>query len=384
MAQSNLSSRQAGIYERLGLRPFINAGGSYTRYGGSLMAPQVIQAMEEASGGYVSIPELQEAVGQRIAAWLGAEAALVTCGCAAALTLATAACVTRGDQEKMKHLPDTRGMKNEVVLQRSHRVEYDHAIRNVGVRLIEVGSRHELEAAISSRTAMLFFLNMAEHRGQIQRKQFVEIARTAGVPCLIDAAADIPPVENLRDLIALGFDLAAFSGGKGIRGPQSSGLLLGHKDLIQAAFLNAPPNPDRVGRVSKVGKEEIVGLWKALELYLNRDHQADWNRWEKQLQVIAEALRGIPGITTRHFVPVISSQVPHLAIEWDDRILKFSREHFLEALRQGEPRIEVSPVPTEGPRLELSSWMLEPGEEVLVARRCKEVLKDLATMAQPA
>ena len=381
MARSNSVSGQASVYERLGLRPFINAGGSYTRYGGSLMAPQVIRAIEEASGRYVSIPELQEAAGRQIAAWLGAEAALVTCGCASALTLGTAACVTGCDEEKMSRLPETRGMKNEVVLQKSHRVEYDHAIRNVGVQLIEVGSRRELEAAIGSRTAMLFFLNMAEHRGQIQRKEFVEISRTAGVPCLIDAAADIPPVENLNDLIGLGFDLAAFSGGKGIRGPQSSGLLLGRKDLIQAAFLNASPNPDRIGRVSKVGKEEIVGLWKALELYLNRDHQADWKRWEQQLQVIAEAFRGIPGITTKHFVPVISSQVPHLAVEWDDRILKLSKTHLLEALRRGEPRIEVSPVPTEGHRLELSSWMLEPGEEIVVARRFREVLQDLATLA---
>ncbi len=377
MARSSSPTRQAGIYQRLGLRPFINAGGSYTRYGGSLMAPPVIRSMEEASGQYVSIQELQEAAGQEIAARVGAEAALVTCGCAAALTLGTAACVTGCDEEKMSRLPDTRGMKNEVILQKSHRVEYDHAVRNVGVRLIEVESRRELEAAIGSRTAMLFFLNMAQHRGRIQRKEYVEIARDAGVPCLVDAAADIPPVENLTDLIGLGFDLAAFSGGKGIRGPQSSGLLLGRKDLIRAAFLNASPNPDRIGRVSKVGKEEIAGLCKALELYLKRDHQADWRRWERQLEVIGEAFGGIPGITASHFVPVISSQVPHLAVEWDDRMLKFSKEQFMEALRRGEPRIELSPVPTEGNRLELSSWMLEPGEEIVVARRCKEVLRDL-------
>ncbi len=372
---------QSSIYEVLGLRPFINAGGSYTRFSGSLMPPQVIEAMEEASKQYVSIPELQEVVGQQIAAWLGAEAALVTCGCAAALTLATAACVCRGDEDKMRRLPDTRGMKNEVILQRSHRVEYDHAIRNVGVKLIEVDSRQELEAAISSRTAMLFFLNMADPRGEINRKEFVGIARDSGLPCLIDAAADIPPVENLSALIEMGYDLAAFSGGKGLRGPQSSGLLLGRQDLIQAAFLNASPNPDRLGRVAKVGKEGIIGFWKALELYLKRDHEADWERWEEQLQVIAAALHGIPGIRTERFVPVISSQVPHLAIEWDARNLKFSRERFVEALRQGEPRIEVSPVPIQGPRLELSSWMLEPGEEEEVARRCKEVLNDFVAKA---
>ena len=381
MVQRDLQSDQSSLYEVLGLRPFINAGGSYTRFSGSLMAPQVIKAMEEASKQYVSIPELQEAVGQQIAGWLGAEAALVTCGCASALTLATAACVCGNDEDKMRRLPDTRGMKSEVILQRSHRVEYDHALRNVGVKLVEVGSRQELEEAISPRTAMLFFLNMAEPRGEIRREEFVSIAKDAGIPCLIDAAADIPPVENLSILIEMGFDLAAFSGGKGIRGPQTSGLLLGRKGLIQAASFNASPNPDRLGRVSKVGKEEIVGFWKALELYLKRDHQADWKRWEEQLQVIAEALDGIPGIRTEPFVPVISSQVPHLAVEWDAVSLGFSKEDFLRALRQGEPRIEVSPVPTEGSRLELSSWMLEPGEEEWVARRCQEVLKDFTAKA---
>ena len=219
------------------------------------MAPQVIRAMEEASGRYVSIQELQEAAGRQIAGWLGAEAALVTCGCASALTLGTAACVTGCDEEKMNRLPDTRGMKNEVVLQRSHRVEYDHAVRNVGVRLIQVESRQELEAAIGPGTAMLFFLNMAQHRGQIQREEFVEIARNAGVPCLIDAAADIPPAENLTDLIALGFDLAAFSGGKGIRGPQSSGLLLGPQGFDTSRLSERIPQcrPHRPGVQGRQG-----------------------------------------------------------------------------------------------------------------------------------
>jgi len=381
MANLQPDQGRENVYQELGLRPFINAGGSYTQFGGSLMDSKVVEAMQEASKQYVSILELQNAVGQRIASLVGAEAALVTSGCASALTLATAACVSEGDQDKIKRLPDTRGMKNEVILQKSHRIEYDHALRNVGVSLIEIENWQELESAINPKTAMLFFLNMAALEGKIKRQEFVAIAKGTGIPCLIDAAGDIPPTENLTTFIQMGYDLAAVSGGKGIRGPQSSGLLLGRKDLIHAASLNASPHPDALGRTGKVGKEEIVGVWKALDLYLGRDHQADWRRWEEQLRVISLALHGIPGITTEMFVPDISSRVPHLAIQWDAQSLDFSKSDFVEALRQGEPRIEVRPKPTTDTRLELSSWMLKTGEEVLVARRCAEVLRKVVGKA---
>lgn len=382
MSNPQPNQGRENVYQELGLRPFINAGGSYTQFGGSLMDPKVVEAMREASRQYVSILELQKAVGQRIASLVGAEAALVTCGCAAALTLATAACVSEGDEDKIKRLPDTRGMKNEVILQKSHRIEYDHALRNVGVRLVEIENQRELESAINPKTAMLFFLNMAALEGKIKRQEFVAIAKGTAVPCLIDAAGDIPPTENLSVFIQMGYDLVAVSGGKGLRGPQSSGLLLGRKDLIHAASLNASPHPDALGRAGKVGKEEIVGVWKALDLYLSRDHQADWSRWEEQLRVISLALRGIPGITTEMFIPAISSRVPHLAIQWDPQSLNFSKSDFVEALRQGEPRIEVRPKPTTGTRLELSSWMLKAGEEVLVARRCAEVLRKVVARAE--
>ena len=366
------------IYETLGVRPFINAAGTYTALSASLMPPEVVDAMSEASRSYVAIPELQEAAGKRIASLLGCEAALVTSGCAQSLTLATAACVCGTEQEKIHRVPDTSGMKNEVIFQRSHRFGYDHAIRNVGVKIIEVETRRELESAINEKTALLFFLNLADPKGQIKRQEFAEIANKRGIPCLIDAAADLPPAENLSAFTKMGYDLAAFSGGKGLRGPQCSGLLLGRRDLIQAAFLNGSPHSDSVGRGGKVGKEEIVGLLKAVELYVKSDHEREWQEWEHRVSVVEEAVQRVPGVRTERFIPVIANQVPHLAIQWDPASISLTTEQFVKALRDGEPRIEVrsrfaetSPIP----RLEIAVWMLQPGEDQVVGSRCAEVLK---------
>jgi uncharacterized pyridoxal phosphate-dependent enzyme len=366
------------IYGALGVRPFINAAGTYTALSASLMLPEVIDAMSQASRAYVTIPELQEAAGKRIASLLGCEAALITSGCAQSLTLATAACICGTDLEKIHRVPDTSGMKNEVIFQRSHRFGYDHAIRNVGVKIIEVETRRELESAINERTALLFFLNLADPKGQIKRQEFAEIANKRGIPCLIDAAADLPPAENLSAFTKMGYDLAAFSGGKGLRGPQCSGLLLGRKDLIQAAFLNGSPHSDSVGRGGKVGKEEIVGLLKAVELYAKSDHAKEWQEWEHRVSVVEEAIQRIQGVRTERFIPVIANQVPHLAIQWDPAFISLTTDLFVEALRDGEPRIEVrsrfaetSPIP----RLEIAVWMLLPGEDQVVGSRCAEVLK---------
>jgi L-seryl-tRNA(Ser) seleniumtransferase len=331
--------------------------------------------MEEASRQHVSIPELQEAAGKRIASWVGSEAALVTSGCAAALTLATAACVCGSDEEKIRRVPDTNGMKSEVIFQKTHRFGYDHAIRNVGVKIVEVETRQELESAISDKTALLFFLNLADPQGKIKRQEFAEIAKKAGIPSLIDAAADVPPAENLSAYIKMGYDLVAFSGGKGIKGPQCSGLLLGKKGLIQAAFLNGSPNADSAGRIGKVGKEEIVGLMTAVELYVKKDHQAEWKDWERQASLIGKAVAGIRGVQTERFVPEIANQVPHLAIKWDPTALRLTKEDFVKALREGEPRIEVRPSSPSEARLEVAVWMLQPGEDRIVARRCAEILK---------
>lgn len=363
------------IYEEMGLRPLINAAGTYTTLSACVVPAEVAAAMHEASKQHVSIPELQEAAGKRIASLIGCEAALVSSGCAAALTLATAACVCGSDNDKIRRAPEVSGMKNEVIFQKSHRFGYDHAIRNVGVRIVEVETRQQLEAAISEKTAMLFFLNSAEPQGQIKRQEFAQIAREKGIPCLIDAAADVPPAENLSAYIKMGYDLVAFSGGKGLKGPQCSGLLLGRKDLIQAAYLNGSPHSDSVGRGGKVGKEEIVGLMTAVELYVKKDHQAEWKDWERQVAAIGKAVSGIRSVETEQFIPQIANQVPHLAIKWDPNAIPLTREDFAKVLREGEPRIEVRPSSGREPRLEVAVWMLQPGEYRAVAQRCAAVLK---------
>ncbi len=367
-------STRPGIYEELGIRPLINAAGTYTALSASLMPREVSAAMEEAARRHVSIPELQAAAGARITSLVGAEAALVTTGCAAALTTATAACVSGTDEEMIRRVPEASGMKDEVIIQRSHRFSYDHAIRNVGVTLVEVETEEELRAAVNDRTAMMFFLNYHDPKGDIKRARFAELAKELGIPSLIDAAADLPPAENLRAFTALGYDMVAFSGGKGLRGPQCSGLLLGRKDLIDAAFLNGSPHSDSVGRIAKVGKEEIVGLLTAVELYVEKDHEAEWGDWEDRVRHIGAAVTKIGGVTAERFVPEIANQVPHLAITWDTDSVDIDRESFIQALRDGEPRIEPRPGSSDDNRLEIGVWMMQPGEHRIVASRCAEIL----------
>jgi L-seryl-tRNA(Ser) seleniumtransferase len=362
------------VYSQLGIRPLINAAGTYTVLSASTMPREVVRAMEEASRFHVSIPELHSAVGKRIAALTGAEAALVTAGAANALSLATAACVAGKDPEKIRRLPDTAGMKNEVIIQKTHRVGYDHAIRAAGTKLIEVGTREQLEGALGDKTAMMFFLNYADPQGQIKRKEFIEIARKAGIPTLVDAAADVPPPERLSEYVRMGFDLVAFSGGKGLRGPQCSGLLLGRKDLVEAAYLNGSPHADSLQRGAKVGKEEIVGLWTAVDLYTKRDHRAEWRDWESRVRDIARTLEGLRGVKTETFVPEIANESPHLRVSWDEKLLPLKNQQAAKLLRDGEPRIEIRPSAGDKPMLEIAVWMLNPGEHRVVARRVREVL----------
>jgi L-seryl-tRNA(Ser) seleniumtransferase len=240
-------------YRELGVRPFINAAGTYTTLSGSRMPRAVIEAMDAASRHFVHIEKLQDAVGARIATRLGCEAAMVTSGAAGAMTLATAACITGGDPAAIARIPDVTGLRHEVVIQRAHRMGFDHAIRAAGARLVEVVTAEEMAQALSDHTAMAFFANWLAPEGRIGHEEFLAIAHAQGVPVLIDASADLPPVENLWAFTRIGFDLAAYSGGKGLRGPQSTGLLLGRRDLIAAARANSSPNEDSIGRAMKVG-----------------------------------------------------------------------------------------------------------------------------------
>jgi L-seryl-tRNA(Ser) seleniumtransferase len=367
-----------GIYQRLGVRTCINAKGTYTYLTGSLLPTAVAKSMEEAAEHYVVLDELQHAVGRRIAQLLGVEAACVTSGAAGAMTIGTAACVAGADPEKIKRLPDTTGMKDEVVIQKAHRYAFDHAIRNVGVKLVEVESEDDLDRAISQKTAMLHFLNEAQNQGKIGLAKWVEAGKRRGIPTFNDAAADVPPVSHLSDYNKMGFDLVSFSGGKGLRGPQCAGLLLGRKDLIEAALLNNNPNEDTIGRPLKVGKEEIVGMFVAVEQYLKTDHDAEWKDWEARLDVIDKAVSSVPGVHTGRFVPEVANHVPHLYLQWDEKALGLTKAECLKQLEDGDPSIVCLGGEDYHYGVAVTPFMMKPGEEQIVARRLREVLSAAA------
>lgn len=360
-------------FKELGVRTFINAAGTYTALTGCLMPKEVMDAINYASLQYVNLNELQDKVGERIAELLQCEAAMVTSGAFSAITLGTAGVLTGMDRDKVARIPnDMTGMKTEVIIQKSHRIGYSHAIRNTGVKLVEVETRKDIEAALSDNTAMMWFLNYNNFEGKVQHEEFVEIGKKYGIPTFNDCAADVPPVENFWKYTKMGFDLVCFSGGKGIRGPQSTGLLLGKKEYIQAARLSAPPNGDTVGRGMKVNKEEILAQLIALELYLTKDHAQEWALWESQIKLINDSASSVPGVSTEIHVPEIANHVPSLRIRWNQEKVKTTPEKVRQALRDGHPSIE-----TVGGQesVDITTWMMNPGEERIVAQRIKEILK---------
>ena len=358
-------------FAELGVRPFINAAGTYTAMTASLMPPEVMAAINYASTQYVMLDELHDRVGQRIATLLRSEAAMVTAGAASALTLGTAGVLTGTDRQKTVDLPDLSGMKSEVIIQKSHRFGYEHAVRNCGVRLVEVETRDDLERAIGEKTAMMLFYNTNNRVGRIQDEEFAQLGRKHAIPTFNDAAADVPPVDNFWKYTGMGFDLVAFSGGKGIRGPQSAGLLLGRKGLIEAARLNAPPNGNTVGRGMKVNKEEMLGMLVALELFLAKDHARENREFERRAEVIRSSATAVSGVKAEVFVPEIANHVPHVRISWDGADEGTAAAAVI-AMRDGEPSIAIR---SEGNALVVGVWMMQPGEEKIVARRLRQVLE---------
>ena len=364
-------------FKELGVRTFINAAGTYTALTASLPHPEVIKAINYSALQFVKLEELQDRVGERLAELLKCEAAMVTSGAFSAITLGTAGVITGSDSEKADRIPtDMTGLKTEVIRQKSHRVGYDHAIRNAGVKIIEVETRKELEASINEKTAMMWFLNYGNPDGKIKDAEFVEIGKKYKIPTMNDCAADVPPAENLWKYTQMGFDLVCFSGGKGLRGPQSAGLLLGRKDLIQAARKNAPPNGSTVGRGMKVNKEEILGMLVAIEVYLNRDHQADWSLWVNQIKLINDAALSIPGVTTENHIPEIANHVPSIRLKWDTKKVKITPDEMRDALRKGHPSIETV---GGSESIDITTWQMIPGEEGIVAKRIKEILQQASS-----
>lgn len=364
-------------YDELGVPTVINCEGTMTVLGGSILRPELEAVMAMAGRHFVSIPDLEVVAGKRIAEMLklpDGYTALVTSGAAAAIQSGLAGILTGDNEALIRQLPDLTGMKAEVIIQKSHRNPFDHQLRSTGVKLVEIETRDQLRRAVSDRTAMMHFSNFANAAGQIKVDEWVKLAKQYNVPCMNDAAADTPPVSHLWDYTNMGYDLVTFSGGKAMRGPQCAGLLIGRKDLVAYALLNNSPHEDTLGRSQKVGKEEIIGMVKALEIYLREDHDALAKEWQDRLTRISAELTKIPGVSTSFFTPDIANHVPHMQITWDSRI-SASPQEVSKLLRSSKPPIVIGG--GEGkPGLSMCSFMLQPGEDKIVADQLSRVLRD--------
>ena len=358
------------LFKELGIRTFINAAGTFTAMSGSLMHEEVLDALRSTGHEFAMIDEVQDKVGSKIAELCHAEAATVTAGCWSALVLGTAGVLTGMDVKKVGQLPKLDGMKSDVLVQKTHNSGYVHALTNTGIRIVEVETSEDVEKAINEKTAMMWFLNYAGPDGKIADKEWVALGKKHNIPTMIDMAADATPVENMWKFNEMGFDLVCVSGGKGIRGPQSAGILMGKKDLIAAARLNAPPRGGNIGRGMKVNKEEILGMYVALEKFINTDHVKQWKIWEDRIAVMENAIKKINGVTTTVTVPPVANRTPTLNISWDNTKIKVTREEFQERLRKGNPSIEV--MGGKDFAIGITSWNLQPGQEKIVATRLKE------------
>ena len=366
-----VSSVRRDFFKELGLRTFINAAGTYTSMTGSLMPKEVTDAISYGTTEYVNLDELQDKVGERIAELLECEYATVSSGCFGAMSIGMAGILTGMDPKKVKQLPNTEGMRNEVIIQESHTIGYAQALTNVGAKVVKIKTARDLEKAINKNTAMLWFLNANTDQGAIKCEEFIALGKKYNIPTFIDCAADVPPVENLFKFTKMGFDLVAFSGGKGIRGPQSAGLLLGKRKYIEAARMHTPPRGETIGRGMKVNKEEVLGMLAALELYLQKDHKAEWAMWEAQVKLISDSALEIKGVETEVHVPKYANHVPSLRIRWNQNLVKITPNEVRDQLKNGHPSIQtVGDNSTVG----ITTWMMVPGQERIVATRINEIL----------
>jgi len=374
------------IYSRLGVKTVINCRGTWTYLSGSLEFPEVRQAQVEAANHFVNVIELQRAVGRRLAELTGAESGIVTSGAAGAMAAATAGCMAGSDDKYIWQLPDTTGLKHEVIMV-GGRSAFDSAIRLTGAQLVLAYSPEELANAINDNTAMIYTTDLGD---KLQKE--LSIAKERNVPMLLDDAAGIPPVENAKLYARMGVDLYCFSGGKGLCGPQCSGLLLGRKDLIESALLNCSPREGAVCRPMKVGKEEIIGCLTALETWLTLDEKKLYADWNGRIERIRKLVETVPGVKTDVFIPDDGNRYPTLKVAWDQQGWRYSISDCVEELRAGNPVIEVlgadnpslvravregNPNRKErkGPdHIELVSMTIKPGEEMIVGQRLRAIL----------
>jgi uncharacterized pyridoxal phosphate-dependent enzyme len=374
-ADTYLEKGGRDLFKELGVRTFINAAGTYTAMTASLMRPETMEAIRFSSDKFCMLDELQDKVGERIAAITHAEAAVVTSGAFAALTLGMAGILTGKDPEKIRRLPNLAGsgMKSEVICQKGHAIGYNQALTNTGVRIVMIETREELEKAIGPNTAAMHFLHINADRGQIQHEEWVAVGKKHGIPTTIDIAADVPPVENLWRFNDMGFDFVAISGGKALRGPQSAGILMGKKSIIEAARLSMPPRGETIGRGMKVNKEEILGMWLALESFVNIDHDMEYAKFEGRINLIKSAAEKVHGVRTQINHPKLGNCTPTLNITWDPLLIKANGNQLREALRRGTPSIEVV---GGAESLSITAWQLKEGEDRIVAKRLREVLQE--------
>jgi L-seryl-tRNA(Ser) seleniumtransferase len=368
-------------YNDLGVRKIINAAGTYTKYGGSLISSEVIKAMNAASGSFVDIDELLQKSGEYIAKCLDIESALITAGAAAGLVLSAAACIAGSKPEYIKLLPNTENMKNEIVIMRCHRNPYDHAMLIAGAKFVEIGNAiethpWELESAIGEKTAAIaFFVQSEMLEASLSLKEVINIAQTKNIKVIVDAAAELPPIENLNRFAKMGADIVVFSGGKDIRGPQSSGLMVGKKDIINICRLHGYPHHS-IGRPMKLDKETIMGFVRAMELYLNEDHQKRVKKWEEQVGRIINGLKGISQIQVFQGYPTQPltqpATIPRVYVKIDEESLGMTKEDIALELYEGTPRIATI---IEKKYLTFNPHMLVSGEEDIIIKKIKKIIK---------
>ncbi|MCH7842302.1 MAG: aminotransferase class V-fold PLP-dependent enzyme [Chloroflexi bacterium] len=376
MAIFPLDAAQA--YQRLGVEPIINAAGSVTKYGGTRTRPEVLEVMAGAARIMVNVDELNRKAGEEIARLTGAEAGFVCSGAAGGLVLQAAACIAGQDPVKMRQLPDTTGMKNEIIIQNMHRFPYEQAYRAGGAKLVEIGdSRYshpwELEGAIGENTAAVAFLCAPlTNRRAIPLAQVCEIAHSHGVPVVVDAASMLPPRKNIKKFLAEGADMVAFSGGKGIRGPQGTGILCGRADLIEAAAAHANP-AQFLGRPMKVAKEEIVGLVTALSMFLEEDEEAEMRAYRTQAERVVDALSEVPGLKVTLEHDEHDYLIPHALLHFGPDWRGPSRNEIAKALEQGEQAIYLHQL-GQPDELAVDPLNLTEEETAIVIRRLREEL----------